>query len=151
MLRPEGLYEEFCARFPYAETEDQQRAIEEVLDDLASTKPMDRLVCGDVGFRQDKVALRAAFVAASSGKQVAVVTRRRCFADSTKRAPSGSRGLPVEVRQLSRLVGAGDRRDRDGAQRGTVDIVIGTHSLLSKSVAFGAPWSDGGRRSSTSA
>ena len=73
MSPPEGLYEEFCARFPYAETDDQLQAISDVLDDLSSGKPMDRLICGDVGFGKTEVALRAAFVAALSGKQVAVI------------------------------------------------------------------------------
>ena len=73
LLPPEGAYEEFCARFPFEETEDQMRSIESVLDDLASGRPMDRLVCGDVGFGKTEVALRSAFVAALSGHQVAVV------------------------------------------------------------------------------
>ena len=73
MSPQEGLYEEFCARFPYAETDDQLQAIADVLDDLSSGKPMDRLICGDVGFGKTEVALRAAFVAAMSGKQVAVI------------------------------------------------------------------------------
>ncbi len=67
------MYEEFCAGFPYDETEDQETVINRVLDDLGSGKPMDRLVCGDVGFGKTEVALRAAFIAAMSGKQVAVV------------------------------------------------------------------------------
>ena len=70
---PEGLYAEFCAGFPYEETEDQLATIDDVLDDMASGRPMDRLICGDVGFGKTEVALRAAFVAAMSGKQVAVV------------------------------------------------------------------------------
>src|SRR5690606_3722193 len=70
---PDGLYGEFAARFPYEETEDQQAAIEQVLEDLGAGKPMDRLVCGDVGFGKTEVALRAAFVAAMEGLQVAVV------------------------------------------------------------------------------
>ena len=138
MLRPEGLYEEFCSRFPYAETEDQQRAIEEVLDDLASGRPMDRLVCGDVGFGKTEVALRAAFVAAGAGKQVAVVTPttllcRQHFRTFTDRF----KGMPVVVRQLSRLVGAKETAEiKEGLKAGRVDIVIGTHALLSKSVEF---------------
>ena len=70
MSPQEGLYDEFCARFPYAETDDQLQAIADVLEDLSSGKPMDRLICGDVGFGKTEVALRAAFVAAMSGKQV---------------------------------------------------------------------------------
>ncbi|MGA8170282.1 MAG: CarD family transcriptional regulator, partial [Methylocystis sp.] len=73
LVAPEGLYDEFCARFPYDETEDQAGAIDAVLDDLASGRPMDRLVCGDVGFGKTEVALRAAFCTAINGRQVAVV------------------------------------------------------------------------------
>src|SRR3546814_19940541 len=65
MERPEGLYDEFCARFPFPETEDQLRAIEDTLGDLSAGKPMDRLVCGDVGFGKTEVALRAAFSSAA--------------------------------------------------------------------------------------
>ncbi|MBT4769097.1 MAG: transcription-repair coupling factor, partial [Rhodospirillaceae bacterium] len=74
MTPPAGLYEEFCARFPYPETEDQNRAIDDMIADLASGRPMDRLICGDVGFGKTEVAMRAAFIAAMSGIQVAVVT-----------------------------------------------------------------------------
>jgi transcription-repair coupling factor (superfamily II helicase) len=70
---PAGLYDEFCARFPYAETEDQEKAIADVIEDSRQGRPMDRLVCGDVGFGKTEVALRAAFVMAMTGKQVAVV------------------------------------------------------------------------------
>src|SRR5690242_16795551 len=73
MTPPQGLYDEFCARFPYEETEDQQTSIDAVMADLAAGRPMDRLVCGDVGFGKTEVALRAAFVAALSGRQVAIV------------------------------------------------------------------------------
>ena len=131
-------YAEFADRFPYAETEDQQRAIDDVLADLASGSPMDRLVCGDVGFGKTEVALRAAYTAALAGMQVAVVCpttllARQHFAGFRERF----NGLPVEVRQLSRLVTAGDAKAaRDGLADGTVDIVIGTHALLAKSVEF---------------
>jgi len=134
----EGLFDEFCARFPYAETEDQQRAIAEVLTDLASGKPMDRLVCGDVGFGKTEVALRAAFVAAMSGKQVAVVTPttllcRQHFKTFNERF----HGFPVKVRQMSRLVTAREMAEtKDALKAGKIDIVIGTHALLSKSIEF---------------
>ena len=72
-IPPEGAWDEFCARFPFAETDDQQRAIADVLEDLASGRPMDRLICGDVGFGKTEVALRAAFAVAMSGAQVAVI------------------------------------------------------------------------------
>ena len=138
LQRPEGLYDEFCARFPYAETEDQLKAIDEVLMDLASGKPMDRLVCGDVGFGKTEVALRAAFTVAMGGRQVAVVTPttllcRQHFRNFTERF----KGFPVQVRQLSRLVSAKDANETKAAlKEGKVDIVIGTHAVLAKSVEF---------------
>ena len=128
----------FVDRFPYAETDDQLKAIGDVLDDLTSGKPMDRLVCGDVGFGKTEVALRAAYAAALSGMQVAVVCpttllARQHFQNFRERFA----GLPVEVRHLSRLVSANDARAaRDGLADGTVDIVIGTHALLAKGVEF---------------
>lgn len=131
-------WEAFSARFPYQETDDQLRAIVDVLDDLASGLPMDRLICGDVGFGKTEVAMRAAFVAAMSGVQVAIVApttllARQHYATFSERF----RGFPMEVRQLSRFVSAGDaQKTRDGMSRGTVDIVIGTHALLAKSIRF---------------
>lgn len=134
---PEG-YDEFCARFPYPETEDQQVAIDETLRDLASGRPMDRLICGDVGFGKTEVALRAAFVAALSGRQVAVVVpttllARQHFETFTQRFA----GLPVRIAQISRLVPAAKQKEiRERLAEGGCDIVIGTHALLGKSVAF---------------
>ena len=131
-------YASFADRFPYVETDDQLRAIDDVLNDLSSGRPMDRLVCGDVGFGKTEVALRGAFAAALSGMQVAVVCpttllARQHFAQFTERFA----GLPVIVRQLSRLVTAGDARAvREGLADGTVDIVVGTHAILAKSVEF---------------
>ncbi len=131
-------YAEFADRFPYSETEDQQKAIDDVLEDLASGRPMDRLVCGDVGFGKTEVALRAAYTAALSGMQVAVVCpttllARQHFAGFSARFA----GLPIELRQLSRLVTANQATEaRAGLADGTVDIVIGTHALLAKSVEF---------------
>ena len=112
MSPPEGLYEEFCARFPYAETDDQLQAIADVLDDLSSGKPMDRLICGDVGFGKTEVALRAAFVAAMSGKQVAVIGPTTLLARQHHRTfVERFQGLPVRIGRLSRLVGGqGGRR-----------------------------------------
>ena len=135
---PNGLYEEFCARFPYPETEDQLRAIAEVTDDLGATRPMDRLVCGDVGFGKTEVALRAAFIAAMNGGQVAVVVPTTLLARQHYRTfAERFRGMPVRVAQLSRMVGAKDGKAvRDGITDGTIDIVIGTHALLGKSVKF---------------
>ncbi|MBV8973473.1 MAG: transcription-repair coupling factor [Sphingomonadaceae bacterium] len=131
-------YAEFADRFPYSETDDQLKAIDDVLGDLGSGKPMDRLVCGDVGFGKTEVALRAAYAAAMSGQQVAVVCpttllARQHFQNFRDRFA----GLPVEVRQLSRLVTASEAKaTREGLADGTVDIVVGTHAILAKAVAF---------------
>ena len=135
---PEGMWDAFSARFPYEETEDQLRAIEDVMADLTSGTPMDRLVCGDVGFGKTEVAMRAAFVAALSGMQVAVIAPTTLLArQHAKSFAERFRGFPVEVRQLSRFVGAKEAsQTRDGLARGTVDIVIGTHAVLAKSVRF---------------
>ncbi len=138
LLPPEGLWDEFCARFPYAETEDQARAIADVLEDFASGRPMDRLICGDVGFGKTEVALRAAFVAAMSGVQVAVVVPTTLLARQHYRTFADRfRGFPVRVAQLSRLVSAKEAADvKRGLADGSVNIVVGTHALLSKSIAF---------------
>ena len=134
----DGLYHEFAARFPYEETEDQLKAIADVMADMTSGKPMDRLICGDVGFGKTEVALRAAFVGAMSGKQVAIVAPttllcRQHYATFTKRFA----GLPIRVEQLSRLVSAKDATETKKAlAAGDVDIIIGTHALLGKSIAF---------------
>jgi transcription-repair coupling factor (superfamily II helicase) len=135
---PEGLYADFRARFPYDETDDQQAAIEAVLDDLAAGRPMDRLVCGDVGFGKTEVALRAAFTVAMSGRQVAVVVPTTLLArQHYKTFAERFRGLPLNVAQASRMVGAADlAAARKGIADGTVDIVVGTHALLSKSIRF---------------
>ncbi|MDE3176468.1 MAG: DEAD/DEAH box helicase, partial [Pseudomonadota bacterium] len=138
LVPAEGLYDEFCAKFPYDETEDQTRAIEATLDDLAAGRPMDRLVCGDVGFGKTEVALRAAFAAAIGGKQTAVVVpttllARQHFRNFTHRFA----GLPVRIGQLSRMVGAAEQREvKKGLAEGAIDIVIGTHALLGKTVSF---------------
>ncbi|MEO1100239.1 MAG: transcription-repair coupling factor [Pseudomonadota bacterium] len=134
----EGLYEEFAARFPYEETDDQLNAIQDVLGDLSSGKPMDRLVCGDVGFGKTEVALRGAFVAAMSGMQVAVIAPTTLLARQHYQTfKDRFSGWPLNVRQLSRLVSAKEATDvRTGLENGTVDVVIGTHALLSESVQF---------------
>jgi transcription-repair coupling factor (superfamily II helicase) len=135
---PTGLYEEFCARFPYHETDDQRQAISDVLADLNAGKPMDRLVCGDVGFGKTEVALRSAFVVAMSGRQVAVVCpttllARQHHATFTQRFE----GLPVKVAHLSRLVNARDAAAvKRGLADGSIDIVIGTHALLAATIVF---------------
>jgi transcription-repair coupling factor (superfamily II helicase) len=133
-----GLYDEFCARFPYAETDDQLAAIDEMRADLASGKPMDRLICGDVGFGKTEVALRAAFIAAINGRQVAVVAPTTLLArQHMKTFSERFRGWPIKVRQLSRLVSAKDAAmARAEIAAGTCEIAIGTHALLAKTVTF---------------
>jgi len=138
MSPPEGAYDEFCARFPYAETDDQLQAISDVIDDMASGKPMDRLVCGDVGFGKTEVALRAAFVAAMSGKQVALIGPTTLLARQHHRTfIERFQGLPVRIGRLSRLVPAKEAKETKAAiKEGAVDIVIGTHALLAKGIEF---------------
>ncbi|MBL0317885.1 MAG: transcription-repair coupling factor [Alphaproteobacteria bacterium] len=149
LIVSENLYQEFCAKFPYSETEEQLRAIDEVATDLASGKPMDRLICGDVGFGKTEVALRAAFMAVFSnlpgdapfkpnGKQVAVVVPttllcRQHFHTFSERF----RGFGIRVKQLSRLVTAKEAaQTKLELEHGEVDIVVGTHALLSKHISF---------------
>jgi transcription-repair coupling factor (superfamily II helicase) len=138
LVPPEGLYDEFSARFPYEETDDQQNAIDAVLDDLGTGRPMDRLVCGDVGFGKTEVALRAAFVTAMSGKQVAVVVPTTLLARQHFRTFSERfRGLPLNVAHASRFVPSAElKKVKEGLSNGTVDIVVGTHALLGKSISF---------------
>ena len=135
---PDGLYGEFAARFPYDETEDQLNAIDSVLDDLVAGRPMDRLICGDVGFGKTEVALRAAFVAVMNGKQVAVVVPTTLLARQHYRTfKDRFAGLPVRVEQASRLVGSKNLSDtKKGMKNGDVDIVVGTHALLGKAIEF---------------
>ncbi len=138
LLPPEGLYEEFCARFPYDETDDQLSAIEATLADMASGRPMDRLICGDVGFGKTEVALRAAFAAALNGAQVAVVVPTTLLArQHYKNFTARFAGLPIRLAQMSRMVSTGGMRDaRKGAADGSIDIVIGTHAVLGKTMSF---------------
>ena len=140
MMPPEGSFDEFCARFPFAETEDQSRAIADVLEDLASGRPMDRLICGDVGFGKTEVALRAAFISAMSGAQVAIVVPTTLLARQHFRTFSERfADLPVRVAQLSRMVPAKEAAEiRKGITDGSVNIVVGTHALLAKSIQFAA-------------
>ncbi len=138
LVPPDGVYDEFIARFPYEETEDQQNTIDAVLDDLAAGRPMDRLVCGDVGFGKTEVALRAAFAASMNGKQVAVVVPTTLLARQHYRNFADRfAGLPINVGQASRFVGSADLKAvKQGAKDGTMDIVVGTHALLGKGVDF---------------
>jgi transcription-repair coupling factor (superfamily II helicase) len=133
-----GLYDEFCAGFPYEETEDQQAAIDAVLGDLGAGQPMDRLICGDVGFGKTEVALRAAFAAVMNGKQVAVVVPTTLLArQHTKTFTERFRGFPVNVDQASRLVSTAElNKTKKGLAEGQTDIVVGTHALLGKNIKF---------------
>ncbi|OIQ32055.1 MAG: transcription-repair coupling factor [Alphaproteobacteria bacterium MedPE-SWcel] len=135
---PAHAWEEFSARFPYQETDDQLRAIEDVMADLNSGQPMDRLICGDVGFGKTEVAMRAAFVAAMSGLQVAIVAPTTLLARQHAAGfKDRFRGFPLEVRQLSRFVSSKEAsKTREGLAKGTVDIVVGTHALLAKNIRF---------------
>ncbi|MBP0462862.1 transcription-repair coupling factor [Roseomonas sp. PWR1] len=135
---PEGLWDEFCSRFPFAETEDQSRAIADVLEDLSAGRPMDRLICGDVGFGKTEVALRAAFVAAMSGSQVAVVVPTTLLARQHARTFTARfAGFPLRVAQLSRMVTAKEAAEvREALKAGEVNIVVGTHALLAKGIEF---------------
>jgi len=138
IVAPESAYQEFAARFPYNETEDQDQAIAAVLADLASGRPMDRLVCGDVGFGKTEVALRAAFSAAQAGYQVAVVAPTTLLCRQHYRHfAQRFAGFPVRIAQLSRLTASGDSQTiREGLKDGGIDIVIGTHALLSTGIGF---------------
>ena len=135
---PARLYDEFCARFPYHETEDQEKAIADVLADLAAGRPMDRLVCGDVGFGKTEVALRSAFVTVMAGKQVAIVAPTTLLARQHL-ATFGDRfaGLPVRLGHLSRLAAPKEAAAvKRGLAGGEIDIAIGTHALLQKGIEF---------------
>ncbi|QQG37233.1 MAG: transcription-repair coupling factor [Micavibrio aeruginosavorus] len=131
-------YNDFVARFPYQETEDQQRAIDDVQKDLISGQPMDRLVCGDVGFGKTEIALRAAYVAAMHGVQVAVVVpttllARQHYNNFSQRFA----GTGIRVGQLSRMVSARDAElTRKGLTDGSVNIVVGTHAILAEKIKF---------------
>jgi transcription-repair coupling factor (superfamily II helicase) len=138
LVANDNSYHDFVAKFPYDATEDQQNAIDAVLDDLAAGRPMDRLICGDVGFGKTEVALRAAYAAAMAGKQVAVVVPTTLLArQHYKTFADRFRGLPLNVAQASRMVGSADlAAAKKGIADGTVDIVVGTHALLGKAIQF---------------
>ena len=135
---PHSIWESFAARFPYQETDDQLSAIADVIADLEKGSPMDRLIVGDVGFGKTEVAMRAAFVAALSGMQVAVICPTTLLARQHYRSfTERFRGFPIRVKPLSRFVSAGEaNKTRAEMADGTVDIVIGTHALLAKGVSF---------------
>jgi transcription-repair coupling factor (superfamily II helicase) len=134
----EAAYQRFVLQFPFEETEDQQTAIDRVLEDLGDTRPMDRVVCGDVGFGKTEVALRSAFVAVQAGHQVAVLVPTTLLAEQHHRTfLDRFADWPVRVELLSRFRGAsGAAAALEGLAAGTVDIVIGTHKLLQGNVRF---------------
>ena len=137
-IEREQGYAQFVDRFPYEETDDQDRAIEDVMGDLSKGTPMDRLVVGDVGFGKTEVALRAAFAAAMAGMQVAIVCpttllARQHFNNFTARFE----GFPINVGRLSRLVPAAEAKaTREGLANGQIDVVVGTHAILAKGIEF---------------
>ncbi len=133
-----AAYEEFAAAFPYDETPDQERSIDDVMRDLASERPMDRLICGDVGYGKTEVAMRAAFRAALAGQQVAVLVPTTVLAfqhyESFNRRFAGQ---PIEIEMISRFRSGSQQKDIiERLKKGGVDIVIGTHRLLQKDIAF---------------
>ncbi|MDB5680391.1 MAG: transcription-repair coupling factor [Sphingomonas bacterium] len=134
----EAGYPAFVDRFPYEETDDQDRAIDDVMSDLAAGKPMDRLIVGDVGFGKTEVALRAAFAAAMAGKQVAIVCPTTLLArQHYNNFVTRFEGFPIKIGRLSRLVGTAEAKaTREGLADGTVDLVVGTHAILAKSIEF---------------
>ena len=128
----------FCARFPYVETDDQLNAIEDVVSDMSSGNPMDRLICGDVGFGKTEVALRAAFIAASAGTQAAIIAPTTLLArQHFKSFEERFRGTGIRVKQLSRFVTTSQmKKNREALRDGAVEIIIGTHALLAKDIKF---------------
>ncbi len=138
VAEPDSSYPAFVDRFPYEETDDQERAIADVIEDLGAGKPMDRLVCGDVGFGKTEVALRAAFVMAMTGKQVALIGPTTLLArQHFKNFEERLHGFPLKIGRLSRLVPAAEaKKTKEGLADGTVDIVIGTHAILAKGIEF---------------
>jgi transcription-repair coupling factor (superfamily II helicase) len=135
---PGPLYKAFEARFPFTETHDQARAILDVHDDLSQESPMDRLVCGDVGFGKTEVAMRAAMRVVEGGHQVAVLCPTTVLAfQHMMTFRERFAGLPVRVEMLSRLSSPSEARETiAGLREGRVDIVVGTHKLLGREVGF---------------
>ncbi len=138
MEPPADAWDSFCARFPYTETDDQLNAIDDVMTDMASGRPMDRLICGDVGFGKTEVALRAAFVAACAGTQVAIVAPTTLLArQHAKSFEERFRGTGIRVKQLSRFVTAKEAAlTKEAMANGDVEIVVGTHAVLAKGIKF---------------
>ena len=138
LVAPAGSFAEFCARFGFAETDDQLAAIEDVVSDLAAGRASDRLICGDVGFGKTEVALRAAFVAAMCGYQVALVAPTTLLArQHGKLFQERFAGFPIRIGVLSRMTSPGDSKQiKADLASGDIQISIGTHALLAKSISF---------------
>lgn len=139
VIKPaDGLYNEFCARFPYSETDDQLNAIGDVIKDLSSGRPMDRLICGDVGFGKTEVALRTAFLAVMEGFQVAIAAPTTLLArQHYKTFTERFKGFNVKVGHLSRLVSAKNQKlTKEELSKGDCEIVVGTHAVLGKAIHF---------------
>jgi transcription-repair coupling factor (superfamily II helicase) len=136
----QDYYDSFCKKFPYIETNDQQNAIDDIMKDLDSGKPMDRLICGDVGFGKTEVAMRAAFMVAGSGRgmQVAVIApttilARQHYINFKERF----RGFDIKIKMISGLVTKKEASEnKELLKKGGIDIIIGTHALLSDNVVF---------------
>lgn len=128
----------FCDSFPYEETPDQLKAIEDVITDMESSRPMDRVVCGDVGFGKTEVAMRAAFIAANAGKQVAVLVPTTLLSSQHFQSFNDRFAeLPISIENLSRFVSIKKQKQvLAGLEKGTVDIVIGTHKLFNSAINF---------------
>ncbi len=138
VAEPDTGYDAFSDRFPFEETEDQDRAIGDVVGDLGAGKPMDRLVCGDVGFGKTEVALRAAYIAAMAGLQVAIIAPTTLLArQHYQNFVDRFQGFPIQIGRLSRLVTAKEAKEtKDLLAAGKIDIVIGTHAILAKGIEF---------------
>ena len=138
IIYPQQTYEDFCARFPYAETDDQLQATLDVLADLSSGHPMDRLICGDVGFGKTEVALRAAFAVAASGKQVAIIVPTTLLCrQHTLTFQERFKGFPIKVAQLSRFVTPKQAEEtRQDLETGAVQVVIATHGIFADRIKF---------------
>ncbi|MCP5382209.1 MAG: transcription-repair coupling factor [Kordiimonadaceae bacterium] len=139
VIKPaDGLYNEFCARFPYTETDDQLRAIGDVIEDLSSGRPMDRLICGDVGFGKTEVALRSAFLSVMDGYQVAIIAPTTLLArQHFKTFCERFKGLNIKIGHLSRLVSSKDQKlTKEEVAKGDCEILVGTHAVLSETVKF---------------
>ncbi|MFL5812047.1 MAG: transcription-repair coupling factor [Bdellovibrionia bacterium] len=134
----DSLFQEFEARFPFDETPDQLKAIDQVLDDMQSGRVMDRLICGDVGYGKTEVAIRAAFRAVSDGKQVVVLVPTTVLAfQHEQNFKARMKDYPINIESVSRFKTAKEQKTiLEGVAKGKIDIIIGTHRLLSKDVSF---------------